>query len=119
METSISESTESTEGPALDPVVPVPGSGSAAGPTPRNGHGGKRPGTGRPKGSGYRKDYVTVSMARDLVARARFVAGSKAGALPAYLTEAARPVIDRDFARAVEQGGRDQGTGDQPATGAI
>jgi hypothetical protein len=70
------------------------------GPTPR---GGKRPGAGRPKSE---RDDVTVKMDRGLVARARFVAEIRGVTLAEYLSEAVRPVVDRDFGKAAKPTGQ-------------
>lgn len=58
--------------------------------------GGKRPGAGRPKSV---RDDVTVKMDRAVVARARFVADLRGLTLAEYLSEAVRPVVDRDFTK--------------------
>jgi hypothetical protein len=67
-------------------------------------HGGQRPGAGRPKSD---RDDVSVKLDRTVVARARFVAELRGVTLAEYLTEAVRPVVDRDFAKAA----RDEGKG--------
>lgn len=63
----------------------------------KSGHGGARPGAGRPKADQGRDD-ITVKLNRALIARARFVAESKRITLAEYLTESLRPVVARDFA---------------------
>ena len=62
-------------------------------------HGGKRPGAGRPKSD---RDDMTVKMDRTIVARARFVADLRGQTLTEYLSEAVRPIVDRDFAQAAK-----------------
>ena len=63
----------------------------------KSNHGGNRPGSGRPKSD---RDDVSVKLDRTVVARGRFVAELRGITLAEYLTEAARPIVDRDFARA-------------------
>lgn len=65
--------------------------------------GGKRLGAGRPKSE---RDDVTVKMARAVVARARFVADLRGLTLAEYLSEAVRPVVDQDFAKAAQPTGQ-------------
>jgi hypothetical protein len=45
-------------------------------------------------------------MDRGVVARARFVAEIRGVTLAAYLTEAVRPVVDRDFGKEAKPTGR-------------
>jgi hypothetical protein len=66
-------------------------------------HGGKRPGAGRPKSE---RDDVTVKLDRGVVARARYVAEIRGVTLAEYLTEAVRPVVDRDFGKAAKPTGQ-------------
>ena len=66
-------------------------------------HGGRRPGSGRPKGE---RDDITVKLERSIVARARYVADIRGITLAEYLSESLRPVVDRDFAKAAK--GTDQ-----------
>ncbi len=61
---------------------------------------------GRPKSS-LRQD-VSIKFDKGLVGMARMIARAKGVALAEYLSEAARPVIERDFAREMrrlEEGG--------------
>ena len=62
-------------------------------------HGGKRPGAGRPKSE---RDDVTVKLDRGVVARARYVAEIRGVTLAEYLSEAVRPIVDRDFGKAAK-----------------
>ena len=62
----------------------------------KGGRGGQRKGAGRPKSG---RDDIAVKMDRTLVARAHFVARLRGLTLAEYLTEAARPAIDKDFAK--------------------
>lgn len=64
--------------------------------TPR---GRARPGAGRPRSG---RDDVTVKLDRGVAARARYVAELRGLTLAEYLSEAARPVVDRDFAEAAK-----------------
>jgi hypothetical protein len=59
-------------------------------------HGGKREGAGRPKSE---RDDVTVKMDRRVVARAQFVARLRGLTVAEFLTEIARPGVDREFAK--------------------
>lgn len=68
-----------------------------------SGRGGPRPGAGRPRTD---RDDISVKMDRATVARARFVADVKGISLAEYLTEAARPVIQKDFEKATKDGGK-------------
>ena len=45
---------------------------------------------------------MTVKMDRAIVARARFVADLRGLTLTEYLSEAIRPIVDRDFAKAAK-----------------
>ncbi len=69
-------------------------------PGPR---GGKRPGAGRPKSE---RDDVTVKMDRGVVARARYVAEIRGVTLAEYLSDAVRPIVDRDFGKAAKPTGQ-------------
>lgn len=62
----------------------------------KSSHGGTRPGSGRPKSA---RDDISVKLDRTVVARGRFVAELRGLTLAEYLTEAIRPIVDRDFAR--------------------
>jgi hypothetical protein len=66
-----------------------------------SGRGGKRPGAGRPKSS---RDDISVKLDRTVAARARYVADLRGLTLAEYLTEAIRPIVDRDFDRAAGGG---------------
>jgi hypothetical protein len=67
-------------------------------------HGGQRRGAGRPKSD---RDDVSVKLDRSVAARARFVAELRGVTLAEYLTEAVRPVVERDFARAARAEGKE------------
>lgn len=62
-----------------------------------SGRGGSRPGAGRPKTD---RDDMSVKMDRAIVARARFVAELRGITLAEYLTEAVRPIVEKDFEKA-------------------
>jgi hypothetical protein len=62
----------------------------------KSNRGGHRPGAGRPKSG---RDDIAVKVDRVVVARAQFVARLRGLTLAEYLSEAARPTVDRDFAR--------------------
>lgn len=66
----------------------------------RKAHGGKREGAGRPKGE---RDDITVRMDKGVVAKCRYVADVRGISLAEYLSEAMRPVADRDFSRAAKK----------------
>lgn len=67
--------------------------------------GGKREGAGRPKSS---RDDMTVKIDRAVVARAHYIARVRGITVAEYLTEALRPIVDRDFHResAKQEGGK-------------
>lgn len=60
----------------------------------KTGHGGERPGSGRPKSN---RDDVTVKLDRSIAARAHFVAKARGMTLAEYLSEITKGVVDRDF----------------------
>jgi hypothetical protein len=64
-------------------------------------HGGPRPGSGRPKTSD--RDDVTVRLDRHVTAQARFVADSRGITLAEYLSDALRPIVVKDFAKASKE----------------
>ena len=68
-----------------------------------SGHGGKRPGSGRPASG---RDDIAVKMDRAIVARARYVAELRSITLAEYLSEGIRATVDRDFDRAVRDGSK-------------
>lgn len=56
---------------------------------------------GRPKSS--ERHDVSIKFDKSLVAMARMVATAKGTSLAEYLSEAARPVIEKDFAREMKR----------------
>lgn len=64
------------------------------------GHGGKRVRAGRPRTS--TRDDVAVKLDRGVAVRARFVANVRGISLAEYLTEAIRPLVDRNFKAAAQ-----------------
>jgi hypothetical protein len=62
------------------------------------GHGGIRPGAGRPKTS--ERDDVTVRLDRAIAAKARYVAEVRGVSLAEYLSDITSGQVDRDFAKA-------------------
>ena len=68
--------------------------------------------TGRPKTS--TREDLTVKVDRHVIARARFVADTRKLTLAEYLTEALRPVVDRDFEKAARGGQGESAKGGKP-----
>ncbi len=76
----------------------------------KSGHGGRRKGAGRPKSG---RNDIAVKIDRTLAARARFVAELRGVSLTEYLSEAVRPVVDKDFARAAQGTAEGESSGSQ------
>ena len=72
-------------------------------------HGGERSGAGRPKGE---RDDIAVKIDRGVAARARFVAETRGLTLAEYLSEAIRPIVERDFSKASQSPVRNPGEKD-------
>jgi hypothetical protein len=81
-------------------VIDVAG---AFGVAKKSNHGGRRPGAGRPAKS--ERDDVAVKLDRAIVAKCRYVAEVRGITLAEYLTEALKPVAERDFAKVTKENG--------------
>jgi hypothetical protein len=73
----------------------------------RSQHGGKRPGSGRPKGSGSPEtlETRTARIGADTLSKLEYIATKTGRNVAAVVEDVARPAIVKEFARLVKEEG--------------